>query len=67
MLTYLIIGLIVQAVILIERAIRLSGYWDLLDFKDWRTWVGLLYGITVNTVLWPLTIIMEIWLVIHGI
>lgn len=67
MLTYLIIGLIVQAVILIERAIRFSDYWDLLDLKDWRTWGGLLYGITVNTVLWPLTIIVEIWLVIHGI
>lgn len=67
MLTYLIIGIIVQIVILAERAIRIPYYWDLIDFKDWRTWVGLLYGITVNTVLWPLSVVMEIWLVIHGI
>lgn len=67
MLTYLIIGLIVQTVVIIERAIRVPDYWSLIDFKDWKTWTAFLYGITVNTLFWPLTIIMEIWLVIHGI
>ena len=67
MLTYFIIGIIVQLVIIVERTIRVPEYWDLIDFKDWRIWVGLLYGITVNTLLWPFSIIMEIWLVIHGI
>ena len=67
MLTYLLIGVIVQTVILVERWIRLYDVLNLLDFKDWRTWASLAYAIVVNIVLWPLAIVMEIWLVAHGI
>ena len=67
MLTYLIIGLIVQMAIIIERAIRVPEYWSLVDFKDWRIQASLVVGIIINVVAWPLSIIMEIFNVIHGI
>ena len=67
MITYLIIGIIVQAVIIIERAIRVPGYFELIDWKDWRLYVGLLYGITVNVALWPIAVFSEILLVVHGL
>ena len=67
MLTYLIIGLIVQAMIMIERAVRVPEYWSVIDFKDWKTYVSITVAIIINVVAWPLSIIMEGWLVIHGI
>lgn len=67
MITYFIIGLIVQMVILIERAIRVPEYWTLLEFDKLITWVSLAGGIVINVLAWPLSIIMEIWLVVHGI
>ena len=67
MLTYLIIGLIVQLAIIIERAIRVPDYWSLIDFKDWKTYGTLAVAIAINVIGWPLSIVMEIWAVIHGI
>lgn len=67
MLTYLIIGIIVQIVIIVERAIRIPDLWTLLELKEWKTWAALAVGIVLNVLAWPLSIIMEIWLVINGL
>lgn len=67
MLTYLIIGFIVQAMIMIERAIRLPDIWSVMDFTDWKMYAAIVVGIIINVLTWPLSIIMEGWLVIHGI
>lgn len=67
MLTYLIIGIIVQLVIMIERTIRIPDLWSLLDVKDWKSWTALLVGIIINVFGWPLSIVMEVWLIINGL
>lgn len=67
MLTYLIIGLVVQLVILIERFIRLPDLWAYMKSLDWKAWMGMIIGIIINVLAWPLSIVMEIWLIVHGI
>lgn len=67
MLTYFIIGLIVQLAIIVERAIRVPEYWTMMEFDKLVTWVSLIVGIIINVLAWPLSIIMEIWLVINGL
>lgn len=66
MFTYFIIGLIVQAVIIVERAIRVPEFFSLLDWKDPMTWVGLAAGICYNTILWPVAIFAEIINIYYG-
>ena len=67
MLTYLIIGLVVQLVILVERFIRLPGLWTYMMSIDWNGWIAVFIGIIINVLTWPLSIIMEIWLIINGL
>lgn len=67
MLTYFIIGLIVQLAIIVERVIRVPEYWTLLEFDKLVTWISLIVAIAINVLAWPLSIIMEIWLVINGL
>jgi hypothetical protein len=59
MITWLIIGFIVQAIIIIERAIRLPEILGLLDWKDPMTWVGSVGAIIFNVLVWPLAIVAE--------
>ena len=70
MITYFIIGIIVQLVIIIERVIRIPGLW--LHNNEGRPyWVGfwttLIVGCTINVLVWPLTIICEIINIAHGV
>lgn len=67
MLTYFIIGLMVQLVILIERFIRLPDLWTIVESMDWQSWLGVFVGIIINVLAWPLSIIMEVWLIINGL
>lgn len=67
MITYILIGIIVQVVILIERAIRVPDYIALMEWSNWLTWVVLLAGLSFNVLVWPITIICEIMNIIHGI
>ena len=66
-LTYLFIGLLVQIVIIIERATRVPEYLALLKLNSLRNWIALTIAIAINVIAWPLSIVMEIWNVINGI
>lgn len=65
MYTYLMIGVVVQIIILIERlVIRQVVTAD--DFYNcWRFWLGVTIGLivcfTLNILLWPITIIVEVY------
>lgn len=65
MLTYLIIGVIVQACILIERAIRLPELLDFTGREGWKFWVAyiatVIVGCAFNVLIWPVTIVAEIY------
>lgn len=69
MITYFIIGIIVQLVILIERVIRIPGLCR-HNNEGWQYWVGfwatIIVGSTINVLVWPLTIICEIINIAHG-
>ena len=66
MLTYFVIGIIVQIVIFIERMIRVpeiyQAWWT--GWKDWLMFIGL---IAINVAIWPVAIVCEIINVILGI
>lgn len=66
MTTYIIIGFIVQAVIIIERAIRVPEFFGLVDWKSWVTWASIVGGILYNVLLWPMTVIAEIINIHYG-
>ena len=58
MITYFVIGIIVQIIILIERYCRLyvvRGLW-----KDKNTYIWIFLLSVINIVLWPIAIIAEI-------
>ncbi len=65
MLTYLVIGLIIQIVVFIERYIRMPEvyqiWWD--EPKSWLIFIGFA---AINVSLWPISIICEIINVVHG-
>ena len=58
MITYFVIGIIVQIVILIERYCRL--YVVRVIWKDKGTYVWILLLSLINVVTWPIAIIAEI-------
>ena len=58
MITYFVIGIIVQIIILIERYCRLYVVRDLWKDKNTYIWIFLLS--VINIVLWPIAIIAEI-------
>lgn len=58
MITYFVIGIIVQIVILIERYYRLHVVRVLWKDKGTYIWIFLLS--VINAVTWPITIIAEI-------
>ena len=58
MITYFVIGIIVQIVILIERYCRLDVVRALWKDKDIYVWIFLLS--VINIVAWPIAIIAEI-------
>ena len=58
MITYFVIGIIVQLVILIERYCRFYEVRVLL--KDKGTYVWILLFSVINVVAWPIAIISEI-------
>ena len=67
MITYFIIGIIVQLAIIAERTIRIPGIWNTDELKRLDFWVGLFSMFIVNVLLWPLTIVCEIFAIIYGI
>lgn len=58
MITYFVIGIIVQIIILIERYFRLDVVRALWKDKSVYVWTFLLS--VINVVLWPIAIIAEI-------
>lgn len=58
MITYFVIGIIVQVIILIERYCRLHMVRVLWKDKDIYVWILLLS--IINIVIWPIAIIAEI-------
>ena len=58
MITYFVIGIIVQIVILIERYCRLDEVRVLWKDKSIYGWVFLVS--VINIVIWPITIVSEI-------
>lgn len=63
MLTYLLIGLIVQVLITFDRAFVRKVAPDLsgMDMVGWATFVlTYIIGAMVNIVLWPLSVVIEI-------
>ena len=65
MITYFVIGIIVQLVILIERYIRLPEVRNLKwCYGYWFFWLCLLLGSLINAVIWPISIVCEIILIV---
>lgn len=58
MITYFVIGIVVQIIILIERYCRLRVVRVL--WKDKSTYVWILLLSVINIVIWPIAIIAEI-------
>lgn len=69
MLTYLLVGLIVQIVITLTRMARgVCPELDFDEFKDWIIFIGtLIVMCTVNVLIWPLTICFEIINIKNGV
>lgn len=66
MITYFVIGIIVQLVIIAERAIRFPVLWSNENLKHWIFWVSFIVSCCVNVLSWPLAIICEIYAVIKS-
>ena len=59
MLTYLIIGLLVQIVTTTERVLRkVAG--DSITTWNWLDYVVFLVSVAINVITWPISIIFEI-------
>jgi hypothetical protein len=67
MLTYFITGVIVQIAILIERRIRIPEIWEDVNLTDADFWFTIAYCCTINALLWPASIIVEVWLLKEGL
>ena len=69
MLTYLAIGLIVQLVITFDRAFvrKVTPELGFTSLEEWVSFIStLIVGGAINIVLWPLSIIMEVYNIIRG-
>lgn len=49
-----------------ERAVRFPEVYEAW-YTDWRFWAGIIGGSLINALLWPFTIIYEIYLVANGL
>lgn len=66
MSTYFIIGLIVQLIIIAERAIRFPDNWSNGNPGHWQFWVSFISFFVINVLTWPLAIVCEIYNIIKG-
>ena len=69
MITYLLIGVIVQLIIVVERIMRgVTGWFNLETGLMWVYAMALvLFMCAINIITWPLTIILEIINIKKGI
>ena len=65
MLTYFVIGVIVQIAIFIERFIRMPEIYQFW-WSEWKAWIVFIAFIVINVAIWPISIICEIINVIRG-
>lgn len=65
MFTYFVIGIAVQMIIIVERAIRFPEAW-VDGYSHWEFWLGFIVCATFNVLGWPLTIAGEIYNVANG-
>jgi hypothetical protein len=69
MLTYLLIGLTVQLVITFTR-VFVRRVTPELDFDSWQEWAGfvlvLIIGGLINIVVWPFTVVAEVYNIKRG-
>ena len=62
MLTYLLVGVIFQIIIVIERTVirKVVSFEDIKELsKHFLFWVGLISAAIINVITWPLTIVIE--------
>ena len=62
MLTYLLVGVIFQIIIVIERTVirKVVSFEDIKEYsKHFLFWVGFISSVTINVITWPLTIVIE--------
>ena len=65
MLTYLLIGLVIEGVVILERIARnVVGEPEGWTFGTWMTFLGL---VTFNILIWPITLVSEIYNIKLGI
>lgn len=64
MITYIIIGIIVQLIITAERAVRFPENWTGEELKHWAFWVIFILYAIFNVISWPLAIVCEIYNII---
>ena len=67
MFTYFMIGVIVQGLVYIERVIRLPEIYADEALDDWRVWIPITIYTAINVAIWPITIIVELYNVKHGV
>jgi hypothetical protein len=65
MLTYFVVGLIVQIIIFIERFIRIPELYQFW-WNSWKAWILFIVFMFINIALWPVSIICEIINVVRG-
>ena len=65
MFTYFVIGIIVQTIIIIERAIRFPWLWE-DGHTYWQFWLSFIVTSMFNVLAWPFTIVSEIYNVANG-
>ena len=62
MLTYLLVGVIFQIIIIIERNVirKVVSFEDIKESsKHFLFWVVLIITMIINVIIWPLTIVIE--------
>lgn len=64
MLTYLLIGVIVEILIIVIRTIRGVATWDDVDGQ---VLLAILFFGLINILIWPITIIAEVANTINGV
>lgn len=65
MFTYFMIGIAIQLIIYIERAIRFP--WVYKEYgAHWQFWVSAIAFGIFNVMVWPITIVSEIYNVANG-
>ena len=67
MLNYIIIGVVVQLIIIVERVIRLPEARDAWASRDFGVYVSILVGAVINILAWPIAAVSEAFLIYCGI